>query len=144
MLGIILLIVGIIGLIKGKIGVTRTKELRRPASILVSLLFIAPFPLQILVGAGMGAQAVVDGEQDIELLKAKTSRIGLVIFLICFLAGLGLAFVLAKPKIQDAPKRKSADYDDFDDRPTRPRSTENDADRDDRPRRRDELDDRPR
>lgn len=160
MLGIILLIVGIIGLIKGKISVTRTKELRRPGSIFVSLLFIAPFPLQILVGAAMGVQAAAEGKQNIDDLQSKATMIGLAIFGICLVTGLILAFVLAKPKVPDARKRKRADYDDFDDRPRARRSDDDadedrprrrrsarsndDDDEDDRPRRQDDLDDRSR
>lgn len=157
MLGIILLVVGIIGLVKGKISVTKNRELRRPASIFVCLLFIAPFPLQFLAGLFLGVQAVAEGRQNVDHLKDQAWMLELGILGVCFLVGMILAFVLAKPKIPDAP-RSRRDYDnEEDDRPRRRRPVADDLDDeeddrprrrrpddDDRPRRRDDLDERAR
>lgn len=152
MCDIIFLIVGIIILIKGRFSVTKTKEIRRPGSIFVGLLFIAPFPLSFLVGAILAANAIAGGQDPGAVAEdTKTLRVvGAIIVLCCVIAGLVLAFVLAKPKSDPLPRKRPArDYDDYEDSPRRRRSAEDDEE--DRPRRRkradeaaeDEEDDRP-
>lgn len=55
MLQIALLVIGIIGLVKGRIAVTKTKELRGTGLYIVSALFIAIFPLSFVAGFILGA-----------------------------------------------------------------------------------------
>jgi hypothetical protein len=151
MLPIIMLVIGIIALVVGRISVTSTKELRRPASIFVGLIFIAPFPLSFLIGFMMGLDAAGKGKQlDPKEIESELQTIALIIVGVCFLLGLILSFALAKPKQKPKKRRRDVDYDDYeDDRPRRPRrdEREDDEDYEDRPRRvrrDDEDDDRPR
>lgn len=130
---IIMLIVGIVGLVKGRISVTGTKEIRRPASIFISLLFMAPLPLSIIATVVLSAMAVAKangGQPNLQELESTANILSAVIFFGCLILALVLSFALAKPKEM---VRKSVDQDDYDDAPRKKREYD---DEDDRPRRR--------
>ena len=54
MVGIICLIIGIVGFVKGRINVSRRRELRGAGMYIVATLFCLPLPLSFLVGVCIG------------------------------------------------------------------------------------------
>ena len=96
MLAIALLIIGIIGFVKGRIGVTRNRELRGGGMYAVATLFCLPLPLSFLVGMALGAQAVSSGrpvdQQTVLIAGVAATWAPIVVAFI-------LAFAMAKPKV---------------------------------------------
>ena len=97
MLAIILLIIGIIGFVKGRISVTSKRELRGGGLYAVATLFCLPLPLSFLAGAVAGAASVSSGKAvDDQTLIWLSVAVVWVPVLVAFI----LAFALAKPKVQ--------------------------------------------
>lgn len=93
---IALLVVGIIGFVKGRINVTKTKELRGGAMYFVATLCCLPLPLAFLIGMYLGADAAKNGttvDNDSLRLIAGGLTIGI------FIVALVLLFALATPKL---------------------------------------------
>jgi len=135
------------------------KELRGAPAYIVSLLLIAVLPIALLIGCGLGVDAVQKGKQAPDIDETKLALIELGIVFGCAIPALIIALAAAKKKRKKKKKkRRPAEYDDYDDEPRRGRIDDEDDDRpsrrrfedddDDRPRRRrfdeDEDDDRPR
>ena len=97
MLAIILLIIGIIGFVKGRISVTSKRELRGGGLYAVATLFCLPLPLSFLVGMVAGVAAGSSGkavdEKTLTLVAAVAAWGPILVAMI-------LAFALAKPKVQ--------------------------------------------
>lgn len=96
MLQLICMVIGIIGLVKGKVSVSKTKELRGGPLYLVCGLFIAPLPLSFIAGLILGATG---GASTQEQLEKNAMLIGLIVGIVPLIAGIVLAFVMAQPKI---------------------------------------------
>lgn len=96
MLQLVCLIIGIVGLVKGKVSVSKAKELRGGPLYLVCGLFIAPLPLSFLAGLVLGATAGGSSQADLE---RSATIIGLVVGLLPVIVGIVLSFVLAQPKV---------------------------------------------
>jgi hypothetical protein len=97
MLAIALLIIGIIGFVKGRISVTSKRELRGGGLYAVATLFCLPLPLSFLAGVAAGAAAASGGKpvDDQAILWLSVAAVWGPI-LVAFI----LAFALAKPKVQ--------------------------------------------
>lgn len=96
LLTIALLVIGILGFVKGRISVTKNRELRGAGMYAVATLFCLPLPLSFLVGLALGAQAVAAGkavDEQTVLLASIAATWGPVV--VAFI----LAFAMAKPKI---------------------------------------------
>ena len=99
MVGIISLIIGILGFVKRRINVTKTRELRGAGMYVVATLFCLPFPLSFLLGVIIGASQVAGGKPvDQSSLLVLASVCTWVPILLAVI----LAFVMAKPK--EAPE----------------------------------------
>ncbi|HEY2586903.1 MAG TPA: hypothetical protein VGI81_14250 [Tepidisphaeraceae bacterium] len=95
MVGIIALIIGIVGFAKGRIGVSKARELRGSGMYLVATLFCLPLPLSLLVGLVLGA---INAGRPTPLEPSKILLAGALCTWVPILAGVVLAFVLSKPK----------------------------------------------
>ena len=95
MLAIALLIIGIIGFVKGRISVTSKRELRGGGLYAVATLFCLPFPLAFLAGVIAGASAASSGTP---VDRDALSKVALALTWGPILVAFILAFVLAKPK----------------------------------------------
>src|SRR4051794_27519082 len=96
MLGIALLVVGIIGFVKGRINVTKHKELRGPPMYLVCTMLCLPLPLSFVIGMVAGASAAANHRPvDMDSLNMIAGGINLVLIVTAVI----LMFALAKPKI---------------------------------------------
>jgi hypothetical protein len=96
MLAIALLIIGIIGFVKGRISVTKNRELRGGGMYAVATLFCLPLPLSFLIGLALGAQAASSGKQ----VDQQTVLIaGLAATWAPIVVAFILAFAMAKPKV---------------------------------------------
>lgn len=96
LLTIALLVIGIIGFVKGRISVTKNRELRGGGLYAVATLFCLPLPLSFLVGIALGAQAVSAGktlDDQTVLIAGLAATWGPI--LVAFI----LAFAMAKPKV---------------------------------------------
>ena len=95
-LTIILLILGILGFVKGRINVSKNRELRGGGMYAVATLFCLPLPLSFLLGMVLVANTAGSGrpvDRNTILIADLVSVWGpLVVALI-------LAFTLAKPKL---------------------------------------------
>jgi hypothetical protein len=95
MLAIILLIVGIVGFVKGRINISKTRELRGGGMYAVCTLFCLPFPLTLFLGFLIGIRAGTTGT-PIDQNQIMMANLGGG--LIPIIIGIILAYVLAKPK----------------------------------------------
>jgi hypothetical protein len=101
-IGIVCLIIGIVGFVKGRINVTKTKELRGGPMYLAATLFCLPLPLGIVVGLFMGVSAAAQG-QHITATDSSVLIAGLLTTWVPILLGIIIGFVAAKPKLPPAP-----------------------------------------
>ena len=104
MLAIALLIIGIIGFARGRIGVTPRRELRGRGLYTVATLFCLPLPMAFLSGLVAGLVATSTGRQVDE---GTLARFALAVTWGPIVLAFILAFALAKPKLppaQSAPR----------------------------------------
>jgi len=95
-LGIILLIIGITGFVKGRVNVTKNRELRGGGMYAVCTLFLLPLPVSFMVGLYLGWQAAAAGRR----VGAQTVMVaGLLTTWAPVVVGLVLAFAMARPKM---------------------------------------------
>lgn len=102
MIGIICLIIGILGFIKGRINVTKKRELRGAPMYIVAALFCLPLPFSFLAGVVLAANHAAQGtpidQNTLLFVSLGTSAVPIVIAMI-------LGFTLAKPKeVAGAPR----------------------------------------
>jgi uncharacterized membrane protein len=147
MLEIIMLVMGIVVLVRGRLSLSKKKEVRGPIARLVGLIMIAPVPI-VLGYAAVTGKGAGDGPFG-ELFVIELGAV-----LACFILALILAYANAELKEDQhrVDRRRGPVYDDdYDDR--RERHPEDDdyddrqreEDYHERPRRRDdEYDDRDR
>jgi hypothetical protein len=95
MAAIIALIIGIIGFVKGRIGVSKARELRGGAMYLVAAIFCLPLPLSFLVGLVMAA---INSGRPVPMDSSRVLLAGALCTWVPILAGVVLAFILARPK----------------------------------------------
>ena len=151
-LGIGLIIAGIIALVKGKLSLTKTRAVQGVPARLLGVALMTPLPISFVVVMVYTLMNVdpndqqqmnqwgQDNDMKLTLIMAGV-EIGLAVLIIL------IAAFLAKPlpKGDKRSSRREVDgYDDYKDGPRRRRSSENDVDENDRPRRRDDLEDRAR
>jgi len=151
-LEILCIVYGIITLVKGKFPVGKTKEVRGVPAYLIGLILLSVIPVAVVVAIIMNWDDIAQGKQpDPFKFEAKNVLPDVIGVFGCGGLALVIALMTAKPKEQDRRQRDYDDYDDdrprrirddYDDRPRRRRDDYDDAD--DRPRRRDDLDDRAR
>jgi hypothetical protein len=146
-LEILSIVYGIMTLVRGRFSLGKNKEVRGAPAYVIGVVLLCTLPLAVLVALILNFDAIAKGDQN-ALMNRGDWRVWLpdVIGVVgCWGTALVIAFATAKPKVDE--RRVVADeYDDFDDRPRRRRSR--DEDEDDRPRRRprdpyDYDDDRP-
>jgi hypothetical protein len=90
---IISLIIGIFGFVKGRINVTKTRELRGGAMYLAATLFCLPLPLSLLAGFLMGATSMGRGAS-----RDTDTVVGTLCTFVPILAAVIVVFALAKRK----------------------------------------------
>jgi hypothetical protein len=130
------------------------KELRGAPAYLVALLLMAPLPINLVIGCGLGVDAVQKGKQAPDIDETKLALIEIGVTALFVIPAIIIGLVGAKKKKKKKKRRPVDDRyederDDYDDRPRR--RFDDDEDEEDRPRRRrsgdydDEADDdRPR
>jgi hypothetical protein len=95
MVGIICLIIGILGFVKGRINVSAKRELRGKGMYIVATLFCLPLPLSFVIGAAFGAMSAANQ-------KPVDNSAVLAVAVLCtwlpILLWVILAFVMATPK----------------------------------------------
>ncbi len=95
LLAIICLVIGIVGFVKGRMNISKRKELRGGALYVVCTLLCLPLPLSFLVGMIIGAMAAANGTEPDE----KTIGIASVVVVLGpIFGGIILAFAKATPK----------------------------------------------
>lgn len=146
-LGIGLIVAGIIGLVKGRLNISKKKAVQGGAARILGVALLTPLPLGFLAATvytitqvdpnrpDQAQQWAQNNNTTITLIWAGV-EIGLAVLIII------IAALIATPITDDSRRKKArvADYDDEqeDDRPHGRRSRDED---DDLPRRRDEDDD---
>jgi hypothetical protein len=97
-IAIICLIIGVLGFVKGRINVSKKRELRGAPMYIVATLFCLPLPLSFLAGVAVGAAHAAQGtpidQSTLVIIGAVTTGAPLVLALV-----LGFALSTAK----DAP-----------------------------------------
>jgi hypothetical protein len=97
-LTIVCLIIGIVGFVKGRINVTKKRELRGAPMYIAAALFCLPLPLSFLVGVAIAAHAAARG---VPVDQSSLLPLGIAATWGPILVALILGFTLSKPK--DAP-----------------------------------------
>jgi hypothetical protein len=95
MIAVALLIIGIIGFVKGRINVTNKRELRGGPMYAVATLFCIPLPLSFVLGLFIGVDATRSGKQLDTGALATADVASLAVPLV---AAFVIAFVMARPK----------------------------------------------
>jgi hypothetical protein len=135
-----LFVLGIIGLSRGKVSLTRTRIVTGTPARIIGAIFLVPLPVYVLINVIAGVSMF--GADNAKPDPAVAAGVGIVallgvgIIILCLIVGTVLAIVYAEPVVT---KRKIR-YDDDDDRPRRRRARDDDDD-EDRPRRRARDDD---
>jgi hypothetical protein len=146
-LGIGLIIAGIIGLIKGRINLSKKKAVQGVAARLIGVALMTPLPLGFLAATvytmtqidpnnqAQAQQWAQNNNTTLTLIWAGV-EIGLAVLIII------IAAVLATPIEPEGRRRKSREVEYDDEVDERPRSRRaRDEEDDDRPRRRSDVDD---
>jgi hypothetical protein len=95
MVGIICLIIGILGFVKGRINVSARRELRGSGMYIVATLFCLPLPLSFLIGAAISAMNAANPKPGV---SSSVFAIAAACTWLPILLGIILAFVMATPK----------------------------------------------
>lgn len=97
MLQIVLVIMGIVGLVRGKINMSKTKELRGTWLYIVCGLFIGSLPLSFVgafAGAALSGATTQDSAKDAAMIGS------IACTLVPIIAGIVFAYVKAQPKTE--------------------------------------------
>src|SRR5580704_19609662 len=100
MVPIICLIIGILGFVKKRISVTKTRELRGGPMYIAATLFCLPLPLGFAVGFAIGASAAASRTP---VDKDTVNIASLICTVLPIVVAVIIAFAMAKPKEIAAP-----------------------------------------
>lgn len=101
---IVLLVLGILSFVKGRISVSKHKELRGGGMYVSATLFCLPLPLTFLVAFALDASNALT-QQPVPVGGRTAAVLNLLCLWVPFLAGTVLAFVLARPAGDAEPSR---------------------------------------
>ena len=107
---IVMLIIGIITLIRGRFLLNRAMEVRGWTARIIGLILVLPFPLSFFVGIVLGAIFLTAGKGvDGEEFKTTAQTAGFVIVVCCFLLAIALAVFFAVPVRKKGSRTNVAD-----------------------------------
>jgi len=123
MCGIILMILGVVTLIRGKVNFSKSRVVTGAPAYLIGALLIAPFPTGFLIGVVMGAQHAAGGGGNLQALQRQAIFLDVGLYVVCIGAAVIVGAAAAKPpKTADRERRlrdEEREWEDVDDIRTR-------------------------
>jgi len=112
--GILILILGVVTLIRGKVSLTNNRVVTGGPAYIVGALFVLPFPLSFGVGVLMGMQRAAEGRPMDEQFRTQGTFVDLGLTIGCLIMAVIVAVCTAKRPDVDSRKSRLLEDDGFD------------------------------
>jgi len=145
-LEILSVVYGIMTLVRGRFSLSKHKEVRGVPAYVIGVILLATIPVAVVAAIILNFDDLMKGggQQPFQM-NAKSVLPDVIGVVGCWGTALIIAFIKAKPKVDERRRWADDEYDDYDDdRPRRRRQLDDDDTRSRRRRPADDYDDRPR